>query len=238
MQRTVLTIIFLIYLVLVKPINVYAQDFSFKKAFEDYQFQESAYSDSYSDYEKYKDAYLKNPTLTLKEDARKKTLAMLKLRDELQKVYLTALRMRLVENAGLTGDEKGVLFTKIDPEVDWYIKHKSDYTDIDPLTLLFNKSGESEARYKNTTVKIVYESLFYISLGDEVDLRVTQENIYKNLTDTINIGVAEGKLDINPFNRWFLDIADVTGKLRANENLGKTAIQKMYAQASSPSTSA
>lgn len=142
------------------------------------------------------------------------------------------------KNAGLTSDEKGVLFTKIDSEVAWYVEHKNQYQDGDPLETLFNKSGESEKRYKDTTSKIVYESLFYVSLGDEVDLRVTQENIYKSLTDTINIGVAEGKIDINPFNRWFLDIADVINKLKANENLGKTTIQKMYAQASSSPLSA
>ena len=237
MKKTVLTI-FIAFLAILKPISAHAQDFNFKKAFEDYQFSQGNYNESFSNYQKYKDAYLKNPTLTLKEDARKKTLNMLKLRDELQKVYLTALRMRIKENAGLTENEKGALFTKIDSEVDWYLKHKGEYQDGDTLDSLFSKSGESENKNKTITTQIVHESLFYISLGDEVDLRVIQENIYKNLTDTINIGVAEGKLDINPFNRWFLDIGDVIKKLIANEGLGKTSIQKMYGQSVSSPTSA
>ena len=238
MKKPVQIVLITFFIIFLSPLALYAQDFNFKKAFEDYQFSLGVYSDSFSDYQKFKDAYLKNPTLTLKEDARKKTLEMLKSRDELQKVYLTALRMRLVENNGLTTDEKVSLFTKIDSEVAWYLNHKGGYQDGDTLETLFNKSGEAESRYKSNTSQIVYESLFYISLGDEVDLRVTQEAIYKNLTDTINIGVAEGKLDINPFNRWFLDIADVIGKLKANEVLSKTSIQKMYGQSTGSPTSA
>lgn len=230
MQKTALTLLVLSTLFTVLGTNVRAQTFDFFRAYQDYQYSLSVYNQSFSDFQDAKDFYLKNPTLTLKEDARKKTLTMLRNRDEMMRVYLTALRMKIVETSGFDESDKNKIFGKIDPEVAWYASHKANYKDDDPLEDLFGKSSESESRYKTNTAPVAYESLFDITLGQEQGLRSSQEAIYKNLRSIIDTQVSAGKLDINPFNRWFTDIEAVIQDLKKDETEGQTQIQKMYGQ--------
>ena len=230
MKRATLTALVFSTLYFVLGTSIRAQSFDFNKAYQDYQYTLSVYNQSYTDYQDARDFYSKNPTLTLKEDARKKTLTMLRDRDELMKVYLTALRMKLVETQGLTVDDKNNIFGKIDTEVAWYESHKTTYLDSDPLENLFGKSDESESRYKTNTSPVAYEALFYISLGTEQGLRSTQEDIYKNLRTIIDQDVAAGKYDINPFNRWFTDIESVVQEIKRSEDKAKSGIQKMHDQ--------
>ena len=208
---------------------IQAQEFNFNKAYQDYQFSLTAYDQAFSGYRASRDSYLKNPTLNLKEDARKNTLAMLKSRDQLYIVYLTVLRMKIVELKGLTGDEKGAMYTKIDSEVDRYKSHIESYGDGDSLDDLFNKSNESESRYKSHTSRIIYEALFTISLGEEVGLRQDHEAIYTELKSSIT--------NPDPFSRWFNDIENIIKVLKLNEEEGKTQIQKIYSQSYSTSSS-
>lgn len=195
-----------------------AQDFNFDRAYQDYVYNLGIYQSSYSDYEKARDFYLTNQTLTLKEEARQKTLSMLRARDQLQTVYLTALRIKIVEIKGLSGDEKGGIFGKIDSEVAWYKEHKGKYGDSDSLENLFDKSSEAEGKYKESTSRIVYEALFIISLGEEKSLRESHEEIYSTIRS----------MTPDPFNRWFSDIDSVIQKLKDNESVAKTQIQKVY----------
>lgn len=230
MKKTALTIMVLGTLYLVLSTSVRAQAFDFNKAYQDYQYNLSLYNQDFTNYQGARDFYLKNPTLTLKEDARIKTLIMLRERDELMKVYLTAVRMKIVETNGLSTDQKNSVFGKIDAEVAWYINHKVTYLDSDPLENLFGKSSESESRYKTNTSLVIYEGLFDISLGQEEGLRSNQETIYRDLRSIIDQEVATGKLDINPFNRWFTDIENVIQNLKQNEVLSQTDIQKLYSE--------
>jgi len=206
--------------------SIHAQTFDFNKAYQDYQFSLTAYDQAYTSFGDARDFYLKNQTLTLKEESRKKTLAMLRSRDQLYVVYLTALRMKIVEIKGLTGDEKGAMFTKIDSEVAWYKSHIENYKDADPLEDLFNKSSESESRYKTDTLPIIYEALFTISLGEEIGFRQDNEAIYTELKN--------GVTNPDPYSRWFNDIENVVKVLKANEETSKNQIQKMYSQNYSP----
>ena len=49
-----------------------AQEFDFTKAYQDYIYNQTIYEQAYSAYDEAKNSYLKNQTLTLKEEARKK----------------------------------------------------------------------------------------------------------------------------------------------------------------------
>lgn len=207
-----------------------AQAFDSNKAYQDYQYSLGVYQTSYSAYQASKDFYLKSPTLTLKEDARKKTLAMLRDRDQLISVYITMLRMNILGVKGLSNDEKNTIFGKLDPEVKWYQDHKSSYQDGDPLETLFTKSTEAADRYKATTQPIIYETLFNISLGTEVGIRMDHEEIYTNLKSIVDSGVASGKLDMNPFNRWFSDIDTTISQLKINDDKAKAKIVNVYGQ--------
>ena len=209
-----------------------SQEFTFEKSYQDYIFTQSRYSESFSTYQKARDAYLKNQTLTLKEEARKKTLEMLRNRDELLRVYLTALRVKIVEVGGLTQAEKEIVLAKLDSEVIYYKDHKEGYKDSDTLETLFSRSKESENRYKLDSGRKIYEALFNTSLGEVVDSRLKHQEAYTSIRGEIDTKVAEGKVRIDPFNRWFTDIEGVVGELKIQEDKAKTAILKLYADGS------
>ncbi len=212
------------------PQNVKAQEFTAKKAFEDYQFQQSLYLQAEQEYKDAKTFYKKNPTLQLREEARKKTIAMLKLRDQLIITHLTAIRMKLVESTGLGSDEKGAVFGKIDSEVVWYQTHKDSYQEGDELNTLFTKSDEVKTRYSATTRYIVFEALFGISLSEQVGFRNDHQLVYADLKNFINDQVAAGKLRIDPFNRWLNDTDSVLTVLSQNETQARKKISTLYSQ--------
>ena len=216
--------------------SVLSQNLSSEKAYSDYQFSQQVYSNSSADFEAARDFYLKNETLTLKEDARKKLLKMLRDRDQLELVYITALRTKIVESKGIDDGNKNSIFGLIDSEVAWYKDHQLNYKDGDPLEDLFNKSKESESRYKTDTLPIIYESLFLISLGDQVSIRVDNEAEYQGLKTLVANGVANGKLDMNPFNRWFSDIESVINILKTNEDKAKKQVSAIHSESYSPSS--
>jgi hypothetical protein len=219
-KKTALAILLFLLLAAVFPAR--AQDFNFARAYQDYQFSLTTYDQSYKEYTDARDFYLKNQTLTLKEEARKKTLTMLKNRDQLYIVYLTALRMRIVEVKGLTGDEKGGMYTKIDSEVSWYKDHIVNYKDEDLLENLFDKSSESESRYKTMTIPIIYEALYDISLGEEIGIRQDHEAIYSDIKSGVN--------NPDPFARWFNDIDNTLKILKQNEDNSRVKLAKMFGQ--------
>ncbi len=219
---------FILFLSLVNPVD--SQEFTFEKAYQDYTFTREIYYQSLSDYQKAKEFYLKNQTLSLKEEARKKTLTFLKDRDELERVYLTALRIKIIETKGIPKEEKDTMLGKIESEVSWYRIHKDSYKDSDILEDLFNKSKDVEARYNDITLPFIYESLNTISLGEIVGSKNDHEATYLLIRKELDGKVAEGKLRIDPFNRWLTDIDEVITSLKTNESLSKTEIAKIYSE--------
>jgi hypothetical protein len=227
MKKTALTILFVLVFLFSASVAK-AQTFDAAKAYSDYQYQLSIYQQNYSEFQDAKTFYLGNSTLQLKEVARQKTIKMLKSRDNLMSVYLTALRMQILETKGFDDSQKNVVFGRIDSEVDWYKNHISVYLDSDQLVDLFNKSDESKSRYKTNTLPIIDESLFDIGQSQEIGLRLSHQEIYSNLKNFINEQVALGKLRIDPFNRWFNDIEAVSELLKKNEASGTEKIQTIY----------
>lgn len=209
---------------------VRAQTLTSDKAYQDYQYNLTVYDTAFSDFQNAKNAYLDNQTLPLKETARQKLLIMLKDRDKLMSVYLTALRAKISESTGLSSDDKNNIFGKIDPEVNFYNNHITQYGDNDDLNTLFNKSGQSQSQYANTTSLIVKESLFDISLGQVEGLRIAQDQIYANLKSMIDTGVASGKLTRDPFSLWIADIDATDQILIQNEGTAKSQITQIYTQ--------
>jgi hypothetical protein len=219
---------FFILVFLFNPQRVFAQTFDATKAYSDYQYQLSIYEQDDSDFQNAKTFYLANPTLQLKESLRQKTLQMLEDRDQLMVVYLTALRMQILETNGFTDDQKNAIYAKIDPEVAWYQAHITNYLDTDTLTDLFNKSSESQSRYATNTTPIIDESLFDIGLSQEIGLRLAHQQIYTDLKNYINDQVAAGKLKLDPFNMWLNDTDSVLQELENNETTAATKIQGVY----------
>lgn len=231
MKKLVLSAIVFGVLCLAVLKTVQAQSLTFDRAYQDYQFNLTIYDTAYSDYQNAKTAYLDNPTLALKETARQKTYTMLVDRDQLMVVYLTALRARIAELPGLSPEDKGNIFSKIDPDVNFYVNHKGSFHSDDSLDQLFATASESQSQYKKTTSLIVEESLFDISLGQVEGLRIEHEQIFTGLKSMIDAGVASGKLTLDPFNRWLTDIDTTDKMLKENESTAKTQIAQIYASA-------
>lgn len=221
-------------LLLLIPSALFAQTLTSQKAFEDYQFQLSNYTQAYSDYNEAKGFYKNNPTLQLREEARKETLEMLKSRDLLMVVYLTAIRTQLAETKGLTTDEKATIFTKLDPEVTWYQSHIVTYGEGDELATLFTKSDECKNRYEKTTKFIILDTLFNISLSQEIGIRVEHEAVYADLKNYIDDQVNQGKLTPDPFNRWINDTNTVLSILNQNEAQSRKKIETLYTRSYNP----
>lgn len=214
--------------------KLYAQNFDFNKAYQDYQYSFTKYDQASTDFDNAKNSYLKNTTLKLKEDLRQKTIQMLKARDQLIKVYLTMLRMKVVENKGLTDEYKNNLFAKIDPEVEWYNLDSSKYLDSDSLELLFDKGDQPKNRYESSTILIINEAMAYVTIGEVTEARTNHEQIFTGIRSLIDAGVSSGKLTLTPFNNWFSDIDATDQTLKQNEGKARQKIAELYTQSYSP----
>jgi hypothetical protein len=204
--------------------------FTAQKSFDDYKYQQSLYENSRDGYIEAKTFYKKNPTLQLQEEARLKTLEMLKNRDQITIVYLTALRMQIVESTGFTAEEKGAIYSKLDPEVAWYQTHLETYTDGDDLNTLFTRSDECKSRYQSNTRYVVYESLFDISLSSAIGLRMDHQVVYADLKNFVNDQVSTGKVTLDPFNRWLNATDAVLNALNQNELAAQKKMQSAFTQ--------
>lgn len=207
-----------------------AQTFDAPKAFADYQYQLSVYQKAYSQFQEAKSFYQGNPTLQLKSEARRKTLIMLRERDFLIVVYLTAIRMHIHESKGFDENQKNIIYAKIDSEIEWYRNHVKNYLDGDEPVDLFNKSDESKSRLETNTTPIINEGLFSISLSQEIGIRLAHQQIFTDLKKYIDDQVAVGRLKIDPFNRWLNDTDAVLQQLQKNEESAATKIQSLYFQ--------
>jgi len=146
---------------------------------------------------------------------------MLVARDELLRVYLTAIRIKLIENRALVD-------SKLDEEIAWYEAHRASYKADDALDKLFIKSKEAESRFNTKTLPIAYESLFNISYTEIENIRRAHEEVYKSMKNSIDLGVSRGILRLDPFNRWFVDIEGVLNDLDTITLKSKAKIAKMY----------
>lgn len=209
---------------------VHAQVPSAAQAYQDYQNQLTTYDDDYANYQSAVTFYKKDPTLQLQEAARQSTLTMLKDRDQLVVVYLTAIRSQIAESSGFTNDQKNASYAKIDPEVVWYQTHIASYQTTDDLPTLFSKSGDSGNRYESQTQPIIYEALFDIGLSEEIGLRMAHEAVYNDLQNYINTLISQGKITIDPFTIWLNDTNSVLSTLTQNEATATSKISNLYTQ--------
>ncbi len=207
--------------------RVSAQSLTFDRAYNDYVFVQSQYAKAHDEYQLAKNGYLQNKTLKLQETAQKETAEMLVSRDETMKTYLTAIRTRLNEVEGLTNDEKGAFFSRLDPEVAWYETHKNVYQTSDSLEDLTNKSLESESRWETSTEQLVYETLFAISQGEVRGIRHRQKDVLNAVKAKVGEIETSGDKNTEVIKRWFTDIEDRFKKSEEAELLAVEEIAKI-----------
>jgi tryptophan-rich sensory protein len=198
--------------------NVFAEDFTFNKAREDYVFTEDNYKKDLNDFNLKKASYQKNPTLSLKEELRTSLYKFIGSRNDLVKNYLTMLRMKGLESVN----------TKIDPEVVWYQNRKNSYSVNDSLEDILSKSKEEDAHYNTDTLQVIYFALSNISLNQVKTIKEDHLKLYKNLKSESEELIKLGRADASLFDRWFKDIDQKLDSISLIEKDTLTQIDKIF----------
>lgn len=204
---------------------VKAQDFNFDRAYSDYLYSYSLYRESHRVYLNAKEAYSKYKTLTSKTEALGKTKEMLKKQDEVIKTYLTALRIKLAENPGLSNEERHILFSNLDNEVEWFQKHQEEINRANTLAEVTNLSGKSQEQYEKTEV-LIYETLGAILASKQISLREEISQKIKSLKEKVGEIRLKGDKDTSLAERWLLESENRLTKsqekqFEAQQNLSK-----------------
>lgn len=219
-------ILFLILsLIFVTPI--FAQEFTFNKAREDFVFTEDNYKNDLFDFNLKKASYQKNPTLSIKDQLRVSTYKFIISRNELIKNYLTMLRIKTLESTGIENSTKESIYTKLDPEVVWYEGRKNNYSMANTLEDLINKSKEEDSRFERDTTPIIYLSLAHISLGEVESLKQEHIKLYNSLKKESEELIKLGRADAGLFDRWFRDIDKELNSITDIEKGTLTEIEKI-----------
>ncbi len=208
-------------------IDVFAQEFTFSKAREDYIFSEDNYKKALFDFNLKKGSYNKNPTLSLKEEFRLSSFTFVDSRNVLIKNYLTMLRIKTLENNGLNNDQKNKIYEKLDKEVSWYQSRKNEYKPEDTIEQVFEKSKLEDTHYLDETLPVIFFVLSYNSLGDSIDIKNKNIKIYEKLKSEANSLVSLGRADESLFKRWFDDIEKELALISEIENLTIESIEKI-----------
>lgn len=203
-MRKILPILISTFLLFYSSTLAISQDFNFQRAYEDYLFNYNQYRQSYSDFVPAKEAYLSYQTLTSKNTALEKTQKMLQDEDEVVRTYLTALRMKVTETAGITNDEQNILYLKLDNEVSWYGKHKDSLASAATLEDLTNSSQKISNQYKMTEV-LIYQTLGTVLSGKENDFRNQINDKIQELKGKIGEIRQKGDKDTSTAERWLLE---------------------------------
>jgi hypothetical protein len=221
-SRKVISIIYLLFLlfcgVLFFGRTAKSQDFLYNKANQDYEFSRDVYKSKLADFNQKKAAYLKNPTLSLKEELRLSLYAFLLQRNDYIVSYLNTIRTRTVESKGLDQTQKETIYTKIDGEVTWFTEHKKKFVQEDLLEVLLQKSAEEDSQWEKVATPSINYSLILISLGDTVELRQRLEKIYADLHTEADTLVSLGRADSSLFSRWYNDIELEISKVKTQED--------------------
>lgn len=226
-KTSIISVVFASIVFFATTVNVFAQDLSYNKAYQDYQYNLTQYNEAFSNFKYAKNTYTANPTLNLKEEVRSKMFTMLTARDQLLSVYLGALKAKISEDTGLTKEDKESIISKIDLDINWHEEDKAKYLATDSLEVLLGKSEEGKKRYEEITSITISKALIYITLGQEISLRLKHEQILSGLKSLIDSGVASGKLTASPFTHWFEDIETTTQTLKQNEEKLRQEIAKI-----------
>lgn len=207
--------------------NIFAQDFSFTKAREDYVFSEDIYRKDLFDFNLKKAAYQKNQTLSLKEELRVYLFKFIESRNNLVRNYLTMLRIKTLESTGIGNVQKETIYTQLDPQVIWFGERKNSYLTNDNLEDIVNKSKEEDSRYRTDTLPIIYYSLANISLGEIKSIKDEHIKLYNSLKKESETLVSLGRADASLFDRWFKDIEKELNDISDIEKKTQAEIDKI-----------
>lgn len=206
----------------------FAQVLDSNTAKNDYIYSEDNYKSSLDTYRLKRDSYIKNPTLSLKEELRLSLLDLLKKRNLYKKSYLNLIRAKVVESQGLEESEKQAVYEKIDPEVVYYQSRSNEYSQTIPLEDLTKKSEEEDLRYSTDTLQAAQFSLIYLSIGQVVDIKNRNLKIYNDLKSEADNIVKLGRADQSLFERWFKDVDQELSNISNSISETKTSATDVF----------
>lgn len=214
MRKFIVTLLVFAFLCLAPNLasNSYAQevdeDFDFARAYKDYVFVLDNYNSEHAEYLLAKAQYKQAGTLVSQTKAREETIDMLEARDEVVIIYLTAVRMKLLEAEGVSDLTKNGLFTRLDAEIAWYRDHKSRIASAGTLADLEDDSQDASDRFSSLSQSIAYEALAAVPFGK---LSVMRDKTNEILTD-INVKIfeirANGDKDTTNAERWASEVSN------------------------------
>lgn len=210
--------------------DVYAQDFNFSKAKDDFVFVYDNYKEALYDFNLKKDSYNKNKTLSLKEEFRISTFKFINNRNTLIKSYLTMIRMKALESKGISESDKQNVYSKIDPEVEWYTKRTESYNTNDTLEDLISKSKEEDNKYQKDTDAVIRYSILHIGLGDIIDIKDNHQQIYNSLNQESKNLVSLGRANEELFTRWFNETENEINITNDLINKTKSQIETIFSE--------
>jgi len=220
-----LAIFFSIAILLNCYIVAHAQDFNFERALQDYIYNYNLYRAAHLEYVSAKGEYLTYKTLTAQTKALNKTLNMLTARTNVLKTYLTALRMRIKETAGLTDYQKNAYYLKLDNEINWLEGHNNRLPSAGTLEDLVKTSQELENRYPQIQL-MAYQSLGTIIMGRETNLRDKIKNQISLTEDKVQ-KIRETGEDTTVLERWLIQAKEKMNRSEDKEKEVTSLLAKM-----------
>lgn len=214
MRKPVALFIFLALfgLVFSLPAKLLAQespsDFDFAQAYKDYVFALNNYNSEHAEYLLAKAQYKQAGTLVSQTKAREETVGMLEARDEVVIVYLTAVRMKLVEAEGVPDITKNGLFARLDAEIAWFRDHKSRIASAGTLADLEKDSQGASERFNKLSQSVAYEVLATIPFGKLSLMRDKSDSILQDINAKIFEIRANGDKDTTNAERWAQEVSD------------------------------
>jgi len=215
---------------------VIAQTFDFNKAYADYVFSLDLYQKAHAEYVLARGQYLASKTVAAQQKAIDSTKSMLGSRDTATSTYLTALRMRIRENLGLTENDKNNLYAMIDPDIVWYTDHKAKLGSAGSLDDLVKDSDEAKDYYQKTTQPNVYKVLVYNAVGKMTIFRTIDKNAIVDLNTKILEIKANGDKKTETIDRAILDAQNSLERASEKEASALSGINSTKNTARDPSS--
>jgi hypothetical protein len=229
MKKFYLSAIFILILLAGFFTFAQAQEFDFQKAYNDYLFNYDQYRQSYNEYVVAKESFLTYQTLTSKNSALEKTAKMLKNEEEVIRTYLTALRMKIKEMAGISNDEKNILYLKLDNEIDWYSKDQANLSSAATLEDLTDSAKKMADKYQSTEV-LIYQTLGAILSGKENNLKDQLSNKIRQLKEKTGEIRQRGEKDTSLIERWLLEAENRLTRSQEKQFTAQQILAKMKEQ--------
>lgn len=186
------------------PQKLYAQDFTYQKAYEDYVFTYDVYKKAHADYLLARSQYINAKTLASQTKAQEAGSAMLIDRDNVVITYLTALRLRLSETNGVSNTDKEGLYQRLDSEVLWYQTHRDTISSAASLDDLVADSDAASEHY--TTIQgLIYEVLGTIPVGRVETVRTSATSLLGSIKTKTQEIQLNGDHDVSGAEHWITE---------------------------------